>query len=104
MQTQEMLNFLLYFSGSCSSKCQHWHPRQLITQIFYREIRRSEIMAPLAHAMGLVHGDERDVEAAQALDETQLVSSEPVTVVLSKRGFARAAKGHEIDTLALSYK
>ncbi|MEM8817404.1 MAG: DNA topoisomerase IV subunit A, partial [Pseudomonadota bacterium] len=43
-------------------------------------------------------------EAAQALDETELVSSEPVTIVLSKRGFARAAKGHEIDPEALSYK
>lgn len=43
-------------------------------------------------------------EAAQALDETQLVSSEPVTVVLSQRGYARAAKGHELDPLALSYK
>jgi topoisomerase-4 subunit A len=55
------------------------------------------------------YGDDRrtkiiEREAAQALDETQLVSSEPVTVVLSKRGFARAAKGHEIDPLALSYK
>jgi len=43
-------------------------------------------------------------EAAHALDETQLVSSEPVTVVLSKRGFARAARGHEIDPLTLAYK
>ncbi|MDH3274917.1 MAG: DNA topoisomerase IV subunit A [Gammaproteobacteria bacterium] len=55
------------------------------------------------------YGDDRRTEiverqAAQALDETQLVSSEPVTVVLSKRGFARAAKGHEVDALALSYK
>jgi topoisomerase-4 subunit A len=55
------------------------------------------------------YGDERrttiiEREAAQALDETQLVSSEPVTVVLSMRGFARAAKGHEIDPLLLSYK
>jgi topoisomerase-4 subunit A len=55
------------------------------------------------------YGDDRrtqivEREAAQALDETQLVSSEPVTVVLSKRGFARAAKGHEIDPLTLSYK
>ena len=41
---------------------------------------------------------------AQALDETLLVSSEPVTVVLSQRGFARAAKGHEVDALGLSYK
>ncbi len=43
-------------------------------------------------------------EAAQALDETELVSSEPVTVVLSRRGFARAARGHEIDPVTLSYK
>jgi topoisomerase-4 subunit A len=43
-------------------------------------------------------------EAAQALDESQLVASEPVTVVLSQRGWARAAKGHEVDPLALSYK
>ncbi|HSG58769.1 MAG TPA: DNA topoisomerase IV subunit A [Woeseiaceae bacterium] len=55
------------------------------------------------------YGDDRrteivEREAAQALDETQLVSSEPVTVVLSRRGFARAAKGHDIDPLALSYK
>jgi topoisomerase-4 subunit A len=54
-------------------------------------------------------GDERrtaivEREAAQALDETQLVAAEPVTVVLSQRGFARAAKGHEIDPLTLSYK
>ncbi len=45
---------------------------------------------------------ERD--AAQALDETQLVSSEPVTVVLSQAGYARAAKGHEIDPESLSYR
>lgn len=55
------------------------------------------------------YGDERrttlvEREAAQALDETQLVTNEPVTVVLSQRGWARAAKGHEIDPLALSYK
>ena len=55
------------------------------------------------------YGDKRrtaivERDAAQALDETQLVSSEPVTVVLSQRGFARAAKGHDIDSLALSYK
>jgi len=55
------------------------------------------------------YGDDRrtevvEREAAQALDETELVSSEPVTIVLSKRGFARAAKGHEIDPQALSYK
>jgi len=55
------------------------------------------------------HGDDRrsklvEREAAQAMDETALISADPVTVVLSERGFARAAKGHEIDPQALSYK
>jgi topoisomerase IV subunit A len=43
-------------------------------------------------------------EAAQAIDETSLVAVEPMTIVLSARGFARAAKGHEIDPRSLSYK
>jgi topoisomerase-4 subunit A len=42
--------------------------------------------------------------AAQAIAETDLVASEPVTVVLSKSGWVRAAKGHEIDPHTLSYK
>jgi len=55
------------------------------------------------------YGDDRrteiiEREAAQALDETQLVASEPVTVVLSQAGYARAAKGHEIDPSTLNYR
>jgi topoisomerase IV subunit A len=34
---------------------------------------------------------------AQALDETALVPSEPVTIVLSRNGWVRVAKGHEIN-------
>ena len=45
---------------------------------------------------------ERD--AAQALGETDLAPAEPVTVVLSERGWVRAAKGHEIDPRGLSYR
>jgi topoisomerase IV subunit A len=43
-------------------------------------------------------------EAAQALDESALVASEPVTVVLSQKGWARAAKGHDIDAEGLNYR
>ncbi len=55
------------------------------------------------------YGDERRTRivqraAAQALDETALVPAEPVTVVLSERGWVRAAKGHEIDPASLSYR
>ncbi len=42
--------------------------------------------------------------AAQAIDEADLVASEPVTVVLSTLGWVRSAKGHEIDPRQLSYK
>jgi topoisomerase-4 subunit A len=42
--------------------------------------------------------------AAQAIDETALIPTEPVTVVLSEKGWVRAAKGHDIDPLALGYK
>ncbi|MGH8234563.1 MAG: DNA topoisomerase IV subunit A [Rhodanobacteraceae bacterium] len=42
--------------------------------------------------------------AAQALDESQLVTSEPVTVVLSQKGWARAAKGHDVDAHELAYR
>jgi topoisomerase-4 subunit A len=55
------------------------------------------------------YGDERrsklvEREAAQAMEETELVANEPVTIVLSTGGFVRAAKGHDIDVRALSYK
>ncbi len=42
--------------------------------------------------------------AAEALAETELTPSEPITVVLSAKGWARAAKGHEIDPVGLNYK
>ncbi len=41
---------------------------------------------------------------AQALDETRLTPSEPMVVVLSQKGWVRAAKGREVDATALSYK
>ncbi|WP_455203535.1 DNA topoisomerase IV subunit A [Kaarinaea lacus] len=43
-------------------------------------------------------------EAAQAIDQTSLITAEPITVVLSQKGWVRAAKGHEVDPSALSYK
>jgi topoisomerase-4 subunit A len=55
------------------------------------------------------YGDERrsqlnEREAAQALKQEDLVPSEPCTVVLSKSGWVRAAKGHEMDATTLNYK
>lgn len=55
------------------------------------------------------YGDKRSspiVEraAAQALQETEVMPTEPVTIVLSQMGWIRAAKGHDIDATNLSYK
>lgn len=55
------------------------------------------------------YGDDRrspiaERAPAEALQETDLTPSEQVTVVLSEKGWARAAKGHDIDPAGLSYK
>ncbi|MCW8126442.1 DNA topoisomerase IV subunit A [Microbulbifer halophilus] len=54
-------------------------------------------------------GDERrspivQREEAKAFNEADLLSSDPITVVLSDKGWIRSAKGHEIDPAALNYK
>ena len=41
---------------------------------------------------------------AQAFNEKDLMTAEPITAVLSDKGWLRAAKGHDIDPTSLSYK
>ena len=65
---------------------------------------RDEILADAR-----AHGDERrsrfvEAEPARALGRDELVSAEPVTVVLSRRGWVRAAKGHQVEPETLSYR
>ncbi|NKI19074.1 DNA topoisomerase IV subunit A [Spongiibacter sp. KMU-166] len=43
-------------------------------------------------------------EEAKAFAEEDILSADPVTVVLSEMGWIRSAKGHDIDPAALSYK
>ncbi len=43
-------------------------------------------------------------DAAKAMDEADLMPSEALTVVLSSKGWVRAAKGHDIDPESLNYK
>lgn len=55
------------------------------------------------------YGDERRSPlvaraAAQALDDTALLASEPITVVLSAKGWVRAAKGHDVVASELGYR
>lgn len=41
---------------------------------------------------------------AQVMDAATLVSSDPVTVFLSRKGWIRVAKGHDFDPVTLSYR
>ncbi len=43
-------------------------------------------------------------DAAQVLETAALISNEPLTVILSEKGWIRAAKGHDIDVGSLSYR
>ena len=43
-------------------------------------------------------------EAAKPIDASDLVPSESITAVMSKQGWIRAAKGHEINPRELNYK
>ena len=45
-----------------------------------------------------------DVPTAQAFNDQDMVPAENVTVVLSDKGWVKAAKGHEIDPVSLNYK
>ena len=55
------------------------------------------------------YGDSRkspliEREEAFAFDETELISSDPVTVILSQRGWVRVAKGHDVDPESMNYR
>lgn len=43
-------------------------------------------------------------QEAQAIDETKLLPTEAVTVILSTKGWVRVAKGHDIDPKTLNYR
>ncbi|AGI26319.1 DNA topoisomerase IV subunit A [Pseudomonas sp. ATCC 13867] len=69
-----------------------------------RKLVRDELIADAE-----TYGDDRRSPIvaraeARALSETELMPTEPVTVVLSEKGWVRCAKGHDIDATGLSYK
>jgi topoisomerase IV subunit A len=56
-----------------------------------------------------LHGDERRTaikqrQEARAISQTQLAPVEPVTVILSRQGWVRMAKGHDVAPETLTYK
>ena len=85
-------------------KERDWLETTLGSQRRMKTLIRKEIEADAQK-----YGDDRrspivERSAAEALDESELSPSEPVTVILSEKGWARSAKGHEIDAEGLSYR
>ncbi len=83
--------------------------KQEIETLLGSERRMKTLIKKEILADAEVHGDARrspirERAAARAMSEADLTPSEPVTVVLSAKGWVRAAKGHEVDPAALSYK
>ena len=76
----------------------------LKSKVRLRKLMREELLE-----LAETHGDDRrtaivEREQAKAIAESDLVASDPITVVLSERGWVRAAKGHEIDAETLAYR
>jgi topoisomerase-4 subunit A len=60
-------------------------------------------------AVGEEFGDDRraplvERAEAKAYSEIDLMGADPITVVMSEKGWIRAAKGHDVDPQSLSYK
>jgi len=73
--------------------------RLLLNRLIRKEIERDAEQ----------YGDDRRSpivarSAALALETTALISNEPLTVILSQKGWIRAAKGHDFDVESLSYR
>ena len=76
----------------------------LASEAKLRKLVRTELLKDAQ-----TYGDDRrspivERAEARALSENELVPTEPVTVVLSEKGWVRCAKGHDIDATGLSYK
>ena len=83
--------------------------RKKLQQILDSAVRLKTLVRKELQQVAEDYGDDRRSpivarKEAQAFSETELISVDPVTVVLSEKGWIRAAKGHDIDPAALSYK
>ena len=83
--------------------------RDKLEQILGSERRLKTLVKKELQADVKEFGDERRSpivarEAAQALDPSSLIPSDPITVILSDKGWVRAGKGHDLDVNALSFK
>jgi len=83
--------------------------RQSLDKILGSRARMKTLIKSEILADAKAYGDDRRSpivarEEARAFSEADLLSTDPVTVVLSDKGWIRAAKGHDIDPAGLNYK
>ncbi len=83
--------------------------RDELDQILGSEARlkrlvRDELLADAEEFGDARRSPIRQREASRALAESELLPSEPVTVILSEKGWVRAAKGHDIEVEGLAYR
>ena len=83
--------------------------RKTLTEILASKRRMTTLLKKELRQDAEEFGDPRRSQicqrpAAQALRESDLMSAEPITVILSEKGWIRAAKGHDIDPQSLSFK
>ena len=83
--------------------------RDEIESILASKTKMKTLIRKELEEIAVEHGDVRrspikEREVAQAMAETDLIASDPVTVVLSENGWIRAAKGHEVDPETMPFK
>lgn len=83
--------------------------RQQLQGILASERKMNTLLKKELRADSEVYGDDRrsplqERGEAKAISENELIPSEPVTIVLSRMGWVRSAKGHDIDPAGLNYK
>ena len=83
--------------------------RKTLQGLLGSEAKLTTLIEKEIRAAGKEHGDDRrsplvERSEATALSEVELLGADPITVVLSDKGWIRAAKGHDIDPEGLSYK
>ncbi len=77
-----------------------------VTAILQSEVKLRRLVASEVKADAKKYGDDRRtlVEEASSAVVTQKVVDEPVTVVISEKGFVRTRGGHNTDVASMSFK
>lgn len=73
------------------------------------DARLKTLMRKELKAVAEAYGDERrsvlvERNEAKAFSEQSLISNDPISVIVSEKGWVRSAKGHEVDVNKLSFK